>query len=328
MGQRGSFSHKDAMGGGLGFKEGTVLIDKSVVELFQYPAPKNAPNQQSDPFTCVAWHVTKLDADLNVIELGENEPPTVIRLRMCTPKVGRPGMLKEKDWDNTEVVPKDLGDEVGTEGNALYLEDNQRIEGSGWAVMEESLSKAGFKESVIAKGVATLYEGMVAHLVTVPGKPYIAKKANERRGIKVGDTVTPENLVVERVIKFPYDKDSKVKVGGKSASAGKANGKAKDADDDDDAGEGGEGNEKLVAATVEVLENVNAKFKAANYTGKPIDKKVFITNLAKEMMRQDTDEELQSEIVDFLKGGGLSAVAKEAGFKFKEDKVTFVADNE
>lgn len=304
---RGSLSHKDAMQGGFGFKEGTLLIEKSVVTVFQYPAPKDNPKEQSDPFTCVQWTGLKLDKDLNVIE---GEEPVTVQLRLGKTETCRPGLLKEKDFDDTDVIPKDLGDDVGTEGNSLYIEDGQRVEGSGWSKMEESLVKCGFKEAVAAKGVSTLYEGLIAQFATVEGDKYIAKK-----GKNAGKEVTSSNLVCVKIHKRPYEKDSDVKVGGKTTSS-KTNGAAEKDDDT-----------KLVANTVKVLEGVSAKFKTEFYTGKPVDRKKFLTGLAKDMMKQDVDEGLQAEIMAYLKTGeGLSAVAKEHGFKVKEDTVTFAEE--
>ena len=98
---RGSLSHKDAMQG-FGFKEGIVVVDKSRVQVFQYPAPKDNPKEQSDPFTAVVWEVTKLDKDLNIIPLQENEQPTRIISRLCKVESGRPS-ISESGTDQRKL---------------------------------------------------------------------------------------------------------------------------------------------------------------------------------------------------------------------------------
>jgi hypothetical protein len=308
-----------------GFKEGIVVVDKSRVAIFQYPAPKDNPKEQSDAFTCVIWDVTKLDKDLNIIQLAENEQPTRIISRLCKPESGRPGQLKEKDFDDMDVTPKDLGSEVGTEGNCLFLEDGQKVEGSGWSKLEESLTEAcGFKQAVVARGIATDYEGMIVHLKTIEGDKYTAK-----RGKNAGKEVPSYHLVADKVYRFPYDKNSKVKVGGEPASTkSKANGK----DEEGTKGKGGEADggggdsdeAKLVAAANAVLEKASAKFKAQFYTGKPTDKKKFTSELVKELWKQQVEDKLQEEIMEFVKtDDGLKAVAAEFGFKVKDDSVVF-----
>lgn len=309
--KRGSFSHKDAMQGGFGFKEGILVIDKSVVAVHQFPM-NSQTKEQSDPFVCMRWTGTKLDKELNVIE---GEEPVVIPLRMCKVESGQPGMLKEKDWDDTDVLPKPLGTDVDTEGNALLLEDDARVEGSGWAKMEDSLVKAGFKESIAARGIANDYVGLIAHFTTVEGDKYIAK-----RGKNAGKEVTASNLVCDRIYKRPYEKDSKVKVGGDTATSTstKTNGAA-----GSDAGV----DQAVVKAAATALEKAGTKFKSEYYTGKPVDRKKFINGLVKELMRQDLDDTVQGDIMSLLKTlPGLKAVAGEVGFKANEESVTFAEE--
>jgi len=309
--KRGSFSHKDAMQGGFGFKEGVLLIEKSVVAVHQFP-PNSQTKEQSAPFVCMRWTGVKLDSELNVID---GEEPVVVTLKMCNTDMGQPGMLKEKDWDDTDVLPKPLGTDVDTEGNALSLEDDARIQGNGWAKMEESLIRpGGFKESIAARGVANDYVGMIAKFKTVEGEKYIAKK-----GKNAGQEVTSSNLVCDKIFRYPYDKNSKVKVGGETTSTSKsANGKAEE--------ETG-GGEAAVTAAAAVLEKASKKFKEDFYTGKPVDRKKLQTALVKEMMKQDVDDKVQNDIMALVKSDkGLALVAKEVGFKVGEDSVTFAEE--
>lgn len=312
---RVSFATKDMSKGAGFFQEGTVVVDKSVTAIHQLPPSKDNPKEQSDPFTCMRWTCRKLDNDFNVIS-GESDEPLVLNIRIGMTDTFRPGMLKEKDFDDSDVFPKDLGTEVDVEGNALHVEGDHKIpDNSAWGRLVASLEKCGFKEAVLQRGVASDYEGMILHLKQSEPESYVAKK-----GPKAGQKVSFTNTIADRVHKFPYDKSSKIKVGGGGKAEGKedtkANGKATDGDSD-----------KLVAATAKALEGASAKFKSEFYTGKPKDRKAFATAMVKELMKQDVDDKLQGEIMTFIKSeDGLKLVAKEVGFKVGEDSVTFAEE--
>lgn len=312
---RVSFATKDLSKGAGFFQEGTVVVDKSVTTIYQFPPNKDNPKEQSDPFTCMKWTCRKLDSDFNVA----SDEDVVLHIRIGTTDIFRPGMLKEKDFDDADVFPKDLGTEVDIEGNSLHVEGDHKIsDNSAWGRLVASLEKCGFKESVLQRGVASDYEGMILHLKQSEPESYVAKK-----GPKAGQKVSFTNTIADRVHKFPYDKSSKVKVGGgaKSESKGdgdtKANGKASDEGDSD----------KLVAAASKALNDASKKFKEDFFTGKPKDRKTFATAMVRELMRQDVDDKLQGEIMAFIKSDtGLKLLGKEVGFKVTEDSVTFAEE--
>src|SRR5215471_16052596 len=155
---RASFT-ETAGGGGFGFQEGHVRIDRSVAKVFQYP-PNATTKEQSDPFTALVWTATKLDKEWNELPGDDNE--VEILIRMGNVETCRPGMLKAKDFDNMNVEPEDLGDQVGTEGNCFSMEGDAKL-GVGWREMKESLLKKSFREDILKRGITTDFEGMVAH---------------------------------------------------------------------------------------------------------------------------------------------------------------------
>src|SRR5215471_4293441 len=200
---------RETAGGGFGFQEGHVRIERSVSKVFQYP-PNSQTKEQSDPFTALVWTATKLDREWNELPGDDNEVEVV--LRMGTVDSCRPGMLKAKDFDNMNVEPEDLGDQVGTEGNCFFMEVDTKL-GAGWREMKNSLEAKGFKPEILARGITTDFEGMLAKFITVEGKPYIA-----RRGAKAGQEVKPTNLVCDRIETYPYDVKKSAKTETKGAA--------------------------------------------------------------------------------------------------------------
>ncbi len=114
-----SFSNVERIG--LGFRDGRVRITESTSQVYQYP-PNKTTHEQSDAFTAIVWKGVKLNRDdgTEIIDPQTGEPEEIepIVIRMGDLKDLHPAMLDEKDFDNTEVTPTDLGDEVGTAGNS------------------------------------------------------------------------------------------------------------------------------------------------------------------------------------------------------------------
>jgi hypothetical protein len=311
---RGTFKHEDAMQGGFGFQEGYLLITKSVVAIHQFPV-NSKTNEQSDAFTALRWTGTKLDAEWNEIAGETNDTTVVIPMRLGMPDSIRPGKLAVKDFDNLDAEPEDLGDEVDTEGNALYLEEGARVN-RGWAIMEESLRKCGFKAEISGRGIATDFEGLVAHFKTVEGDKYIAKQ-----GKKKGQEVTPTNLVCDRIHTFPYDKpQTSVKTGAKASGVnvgvmGKPNGATAD--------------EALTHAKT-VFAALSNEFKKECPADKEIARAAFQKSLTKELMRQKINPKIQTLIMGLAKNDEklmeLAAEMMEVGvntFAVGEGVITF-----
>lgn len=279
---RGSFKHEDASQGGFGFQEGNLLITKSVIAAHQFPA-NSKTGEQSDPFCAMRWTGKKLDAEWNELAGDDADVTVVIPIRLGSLAEMRPGKLAPKDFDNLDVEPEDLGSDVDTEGNALYLSEGAKP-GRGWAIMEESLRKAGFKPEISGRGVASDFEGMVAHFKTIEGQKYIAKQ-----GAKKGQEVTPTNLVCDRIHTFPYDK-KKAASGGTKASGGGASAKPA-ADSSGDAAEDAKN----------VFGNLSAAFYKDVPKGKDVPRSDFQKALTKELMRQKVNPKVQKAIMDLVK---------------------------
>ena len=106
---RVSLKHEDAMMG-FGVQEGYFEITKSVCAVHQFP-PNSKTGKQSDPFTAIRWSCNKLNEDWSV----PDEPESVsLIIRLGQLDSIRPGNLKNPD--DIESEPKDLGNEVDTEG--------------------------------------------------------------------------------------------------------------------------------------------------------------------------------------------------------------------
>lgn len=275
------------------------MITKSVIAVHQLP-PNSKTGEQSDPFTCLRWTGKKLDSEWNEIAGEEAETTVVIPIRMGKPKESnpskedaiRPGKLAAKDFDNLDVEPEDLGADVDTEGNAIFLEPNAKV-GRGWAIMEESLRKSGFKPEISGRGVATDFEGMVAHFKTVEGAKYIAKQGKDK-----GKEVTPTNLVCDRIHTYPYDKKkgaagtatAAAKTTSTAAASGKTNGAAADAGADDAQG-----------AAKTVFGNLSAEFKKEVPVDKDVPRATFQRALTKELMRQKIASKVQKSVMELVK---------------------------
>src|SRR5262249_1085364 len=205
---------RETQGGGFGFQEGNIRIDRSVARVFQYP-PNSQTKEQSDPFTALVWTATKLDKEWNEFP-GDEDNTVEVLLRMGTTDTCRPGKLAPKDFDNMNIDAQDLGADVGTEGNCFYLEDGTKL-GIGWKAMKDSLEGKGFKPEILARGITTDFEGMWGEFKMEEGRHYIG-----RRGARAGQEIKPTNLVCDRIETYPYDKKKEVKKD--TTAASKANG--------------------------------------------------------------------------------------------------------
>lgn len=315
---RGSFKHEDASQGGIGFQEGHVLVTKSVIAVHQFP-PNSKTNEQSDAFCAMRWTLKKLDAEWNELGGDEGDMTVVLPIRLGMLDQMRPGKLAPKDFDNLDVEPEDLGDEVDTEGNALFLVEGAKP-GRGWAIMEESLRKCGFKPEISGRGVASDFEGMVAHFKTVEGAKYIAKQ-----GAKKGQEVTPTNLVCDRIHTYPYDKkkgSTGAAAAGKGTSTTAASGKANGA-------AAGAGADDTLTAAVAVFGKLSAEFKKEVPADKEVPRLDFQKAVTKELMRQRIATKIQKNIMDMIKDNekitelAMALVDQAGAFSTDGEKVTF-----
>lgn len=316
---RGSFKFEDAQQGGFGFQEGYLQIVKSVIAVHQFPV-NSKTGEQSDAFVAMRWTGKKLDAEWNELAGEETDTTVVIPIRLGTVSEMAPGKLAAKDYDNLDVEPENLGNEVDTEGNALFMVEGAKV-GRGWAIMEESLRKAGFKPEISGRGVASDFEGMVAHFKSVEGTKYIAQK-----GAKKGQEVTPTNLICDRIHTYPYDAKKKGGTGAgtatksttsTAATGGKSNGAAADANGD------------VLEAAKSVFGKLSDAFKKEVPADKEVARADFQKSLTKELMRQKVNPVVQKGIMELVKNDEkLNALAIElvdqaGAFSTDGEKVTF-----
>lgn len=268
---RASLKFEDAAKGALGFQEGNVLIQKSVSAAYQYP-PNSKTGVQSDAFCAIVWTGVKCTAEW---EPSEEEVEIVHRIGGLD-KI-RPGKLAAKDFDNMDAEPEDLGNEVGTEGNALFMEEGGKLS-KGWGLMDESMRKAGWKAEIAGRGVITDYEGTKAHFKTVAGEKYVAQK-----GEKKGQEVTPTNLVCDRIHTYGYDQkkpSTSTASKGKGAAASGGNGHAKP-------GAGGEAGEDALELAKAVFSNLTPKFFEKVAKEKEVQRTDAWKAITTELMRQN-----------------------------------------
>lgn len=317
---RGNFN--EASKGGLGFVEGYVLIQRSTSKVYQYPM-NSTTGEQSDAFPALVWEGIKLSPEWKPLP-GDDNTFEIIN-RMGTLDTIRPGKLDPKDFDNMDKEPADLGTEVGAEGNAFYMDAGAKFS-MGWGIMKESLEKCAFKPEILGHGVASDFEGMMAHFKTVEGQPYIGK-----RGKNQGKEVKPTNLVCDRIQPpYPYEIKDKSKLGkpvahkgaggasgasGTSSSAG-ASGAAPAGGGSPDAGE--------IASEVGALfGDFSDKFKAEVPIGTTVKRAVFQKALTMELLRRKMRPDVQKQIMDFVKSDQLAELGAGTDlFKVEGDSIT------
>ena len=270
---RGNFLEA-SRGGGAGFQEGFVLIEKSVATVFQYP-PNAKTGVQSDPFCALVWTGKRLDSEWNELPFEDGSDFEIV-IRMGALDKVRPGQLAAKDFDNLEVEPEDLGAEVGVSGNCFYL-----VEGSfhqNWGKMKDSLEAKSFKKEILGRGITSDFEGMKAHFKMVEGEKYVA-----RQGAKKGETVTPTHLECDRIHTYPYAAKAAAK-----PAQGKLPGKPNGATD-------------AMTEAKQVFANLSPQFRTACPAGKDIDRPALEKALKGEFLRQKLQLPQQKAILDFLK---------------------------
>jgi hypothetical protein len=320
---RGNFL--EASKGGVGFQEGFVHIDESFSTNFQYP-PNSQTGKQSDPFCALVWRGTRLDSEWNELPGDDNQFEIVLRMGSGYDKAKgvtgvRPGKLAEKDFDNLDVEPEDLGSDVGVMGNSFFMEEGQKFS-VGWEKMKESLEQKAFKKEILGRGIATDFVGMIAHFKTVEGQKYIASK-----GDKKGQEVTPSNLVCDRIHTYPYD--AKKKGGASKAATGtsKANGSAAASA----SASTGTAPSSALSAAKDVFSALSAEFKKAMPADKAVPRAEFQKQLTKELMRQKINPKVQVQIMDLVKDDNkLMDLAADVmdmpcAFTIGDDTITFTA---
>lgn len=284
-------SFADVSKGGVGFQEGRVLIGKSYSTIFQFP-PNSTTGVQSDAFTALVWSGHRLDKDGNEIDDGEVEIP----IRMGVPGEINPGFIEPKDFDNLNVEPKDMGKELGVEGNSFAFIKADGKFNRAWSSVYEGLEKHGFRKEILGRSITTDFEGMDIQLKTVEGQKYIA-----RQGKKKGEEVTPTSLVVERIYAFPYDAKKTGKTSKGTGAAAPPAAPAATATGATYKVNGQEVARDVVEVARIVFGNLSDKFKAAVPAEKAVKRVDFQKAITFELMRQQVDPVATKDLMDALK---------------------------
>lgn len=338
---RGNFNEA-SKGGGLGFQEGRILVFASYSTWYQYP-PNSTTGKQSDEFPALVWDAYRLN-DAGKIIKGEDGEPVEVEVvhRMggkdeTTKKFNiRPGKLDAKDFDNLDVEPEEVDEEVGARGNTFIMDTGAKFS-RAWGFIKDTLEKLGFKPEILGRGIAGDFVGLDAHFLQQKGEAYVAKK-----GAKKGESVTPENLVCDKIHLRPYEKDAAANLAAVlkevGAGSGKKEEKAPGGSGQSSSGNGG-GNaggassggadDATKAKAIEVFKTLSKEFKADVKAGtdKGVDRETFQKAMTKELMRKSKPLELgpkvQKAISELVKSAeGLAELAMETeGAVFNLDDV-------
>lgn len=205
-----SLSAKDAVKGGNQFHamEGFWEIGDaySLVHQFQ---PSKETGKQGPPSCFIALDLYKLDA--NTFERVDDEPLTETLGLGATNTLEhvRPGNLGKPE----DPEPEDLGQEVGTRGNSVYVDslDAKTYDNCGWMKFSNSLIEAGFKAELLGACYLPYLIGTKFKAGRVPGYK------NPTKTYKVD----PTDLVVadKKIVVFGYEKGGKKGAGKPAAKA-------------------------------------------------------------------------------------------------------------
>ncbi len=232
---RGLFNPKNAVESAGGFKEGIVQIDTSVYKVHRGKSGEGEPERA--PILALAWGVTRLDEDQEVMRNDEGEALTEELIFSAGGKSlaqVHPGRADSADDEEIE----DAGTEVNAEGSTVFLVNQEwhPHKKSAMTQLTESLKEKGMKEDYLERVWAPDYVGCV---FMMKNKVSDEKMQRPDRNGKLQDY--PINYkVVDRIIRGPGSSKATKKgkaAGGESvstasgSSAGaKLNGKA-DSDD-------------------------------------------------------------------------------------------------
>lgn len=205
---------------GGGFREGLVRIDESHFVVHQKNARKPKDNETAEekkkreeeaaknvPHPALRWKGTRLDPDTQepITDHEGVEEKVEIVLGMGSKALDKihPGGAESVDSEEVE----DLGDAVGTEGNTIYVLDEEFVRKglhpkTGCAVMFESLKLAGFKMDVVDRVWAPDYVGAVFEIG-------VHQEETDEVDPKTGKKRTIPYKIVKKIVRAPYETKGK-----------------------------------------------------------------------------------------------------------------------
>ena len=208
---KASLATRDSVETSLGIQEGNVEFVAACCKVHQFP-PNKKTGSQSDPFCCAAIQLQKLDKEME--SDGSDPSWTYLTFGKDSLVKFHPGDAQSADDDD----PSDLGEEVDTEGNTVFLVDegaklNKKCK---WMMFASSLEQMGFKPDILGKGFFPDLIGTKAHVKTIKME-------------RISDEGEPPTcLVVDKIFVYPYAKKAGKAAAGAAAGTGAAGKKAPD----------------------------------------------------------------------------------------------------
>lgn len=306
MPKKASFAVKDAAKGGFGMQEGNGELVGAVTRVHQYPV-NSKTGKQGPPFLCVELEIAHLDKDWNPIE---NDEPEKVQYGVgrdkrkvkengdceCKFHVG-----EARDAEDQNV--KDLGHDLGTEGNCLaVLDENSMIhERSKWGLFFKSLEECGFKPEVLANGFMPDLVGLKGHFKTHKGDKFTTDEGTE------GEV---KCLVLDKISVYPYERKKAAPAKSRTTAAATtitvtakpgANGRAEDIE--------------TRSAAITALKNTIGNPKHSLSRKESVDRASFQKAVMNQMMLDKIKTAVQKPILDLIRDDdSLVELAAEVGF--------------
>jgi len=309
---KASFATQDAYTPALGFQEGWARVTAASIVVFQFPADKKT-GTQNPPALYQKLVFQKTDEKGKDLE---DEPQD--RLVRVTGDLEhqRPGQAASRD----DADPEDLGDELDTEGNVIYVEEGVKINSkSALMVWNRSLEEKGFKVAILQAGYSPDLIGLAGYFKTV-------KQAK----ISFGDRdVEPNCLVADKITVYPYESAKKKPIAAATSTAavkGKVNGAAKPVAkpavvEEEEAGDAGSGGDAEDVAT-RILTELAAELTGETRDAKKLQAMAY-SRLARDKSR---DRKLDKAVQELIKSDDfLADKALELGYTYDEGVFSFEA---
>ena len=300
---KASFASKDTYEVKAGFQEGWFEITDAKVKVFQFP-PNKETGDQTAPFLAQILSIQKTDEKGR--HTDDDALETILKIEKDLGKM-RPGNAENRDDDE----PEDLGDELDTEGNCIFVEDGSKINNkSRFAVFMKSLEEKGFKPDILACGFSPDLVGLKGFAKSISGGKF------------PGSEKEATYLVVDQITQFPYEKKGKATSAASSKSAAPAKKTAAPVKKDNAAAEVEEesGDDAADEAATAILVEL-----AADLSGETKDqKKVYTMAYSRLVKNKDRDKKLDKSVQELLKKEDwLAEKAEEIGYSYEDGSFTF-----
>lgn len=211
--------------------------------------------------TALVWKVTPISDDGDKLEDADTRD-IVLKMGGKSLATFHPGKGSAPD----DMEPDDLGDELNTEGNTLYISGGnvEMSAKSGYTVMMKSLQHRGFPKDKIAECWAPNFKGLKFELITVTPDKLEAFGQKKGDANQAGENITYK--VCQAIIAMPgagaggkKGKAEKTEKSEKGTKSEKSETKKETEPSGDDAGSGNGSSNNAEAEAIRVL-TATAKF--------------------------------------------------------------------